>query len=101
MDQYNVTAASNHPTKDSTFAHHSPQSKYPASAGFFVMPYHVYILYSKTLDQYYIGQTENLTDRIFRHANSGSKSTKKQMIGSLCIPKNLGLDKKLQKESSK
>jgi putative endonuclease len=29
------------------------------------------------LDQYYIGHTENLTDRIFRHTHSGSKSTKK------------------------
>lgn len=41
------------------------------------MPYQVYILYSKTLDQYYVGHTENLADRIFRHTNSGSKSTKK------------------------
>jgi putative endonuclease len=29
------------------------------------------------LDQYYIGHTENVSDRIFRHNNSGSKSTKK------------------------
>lgn len=41
------------------------------------MPFHVYILYSKDLDQYYIGHTANLEDRIFRHNNSGSKSTKK------------------------
>jgi len=40
------------------------------------MPYFVYILYSKTLDRFYTGQTENLQDRIFRHKNSGSKSTK-------------------------
>ena len=50
---------------------------YPAYAGFFVMPYHVYILYSPSLNQYYVGHTENLKDRIFRHNNSGSKSTKK------------------------
>ncbi|MFT3701044.1 MAG: GIY-YIG nuclease family protein [Agriterribacter sp.] len=37
----------------------------------------VYILYSPFLDQYYIGHTHNLTDRIFRHNNSGSKATKK------------------------
>jgi len=41
------------------------------------MPFYVYILYSPGLDQYYIGHTENLQDRIFRHTNSGSKSTKK------------------------
>lgn len=37
----------------------------------------VYILYSKSLDQYYIGHSENLEDRLYRHNNSGSKSTKK------------------------
>jgi putative endonuclease len=41
------------------------------------MSFYVYILYSPSLDQYYIGYTENLQDRIFRHTNSGSKSTKK------------------------
>ena len=41
------------------------------------MPFYVYILYSPDLNQYYIGHTENLKDRIFRHTNSGSKSTKK------------------------
>jgi putative endonuclease len=38
--------------------------------------FYVYILYSKTLDRFYVGQTENLDNRIFRHTNSGSKSTK-------------------------
>ena len=41
------------------------------------MAYHVYIIYSLSLNQFYIGHTENLSDRIFRHTNSGSKSTKK------------------------
>jgi putative endonuclease len=50
----------------------------PAVAGFFCfMPFYTYILYSTSLNQYYIGHTENLQDRIFRHTNSGSKSTKK------------------------
>ena len=44
---------------------------------FLFMAFYVYILYSSSLDQYYIGHTENLEDRIFRHTNSGSKSTKK------------------------
>ena len=43
----------------------------------FFMSFHVYILYASSLDQYYIGHTENLSDRIFRHTKSGSKSTKK------------------------
>jgi len=41
------------------------------------MIFHVYILYSALLDQYYIGHTGNLEDRLYRHKNSGSKSTKK------------------------
>ncbi|APD05936.1 hypothetical protein UJ101_00389 [Flavobacteriaceae bacterium UJ101] len=31
------------------------------------MSCYVYILYSKTLDRYYIGQTQNLEERIKRH----------------------------------
>jgi putative endonuclease len=41
------------------------------------MAYSVYIIYSPSLDQYYVGQTHNLSDRLFRHKNAGSKSTKK------------------------
>ena len=44
---------------------------------FYYMPFYVYIQYSSSLDQYYIGHTEDLQKRIFRHTNSGSKSTKK------------------------
>ena len=39
--------------------------------------FHVYIIYSPSLDEYYIGSTGNLQDRLYRHRNSGSKSTKK------------------------
>ena len=39
--------------------------------------YYVYIIYSESTDSYYIGQTSDLEDRLFRHCNSGSKSTKK------------------------
>ena len=41
------------------------------------MPFVVYIIYSASLDQYYIGHSEDMEDRLFRHNNSGSKSTKK------------------------
>ncbi|MBX9891669.1 MAG: GIY-YIG nuclease family protein [Chitinophagaceae bacterium] len=41
------------------------------------MPFIVYIIYSKSLDSFYVGHTANLDDRLFRHNNSGSKSTKK------------------------
>jgi putative endonuclease len=37
----------------------------------------VYIIYSASADTYYIGQTSNLEERLYRHCNSGSKSTKK------------------------
>ena len=43
----------------------------------FFMSFIVYILYSSAPDQYYIGHTENIGDRILRHNNSGSKSAKK------------------------
>ena len=49
----------------------------PASMrDFSFMGFTVYIIYSSGLDKYYVGQTENLEDRLFRHNNSGSKSTK-------------------------
>ncbi len=41
------------------------------------MLFFVYIIYSPTLNQYYIGHSENLQDRLFRHNNSGSKFTKR------------------------
>ena len=40
------------------------------------MFFFVYILYSQTADQYYVGHTADLEARLFRHTNSGSKSTK-------------------------
>ena len=36
----------------------------------------LYIIYSVFLDRYYVGSTANIDDRLFRHKNSGSKSTK-------------------------
>ncbi|MGB0444067.1 MAG: GIY-YIG nuclease family protein [Flavobacteriaceae bacterium] len=36
----------------------------------------VYILYSKSLDKYYIGHTACLSDRIKRHNSGRSKATK-------------------------
>ncbi len=43
----------------------------------YFMPFYVYIIYSPSLDQFYIGHTQSLEDRIFRHNNAGSKATKK------------------------
>ncbi len=33
------------------------------------------VLYSSSPNQYYMGYTENVEDRIFRHTNPGSKTT--------------------------
>lgn len=41
------------------------------------MPFYVYILYSDSIDQYYIGHTGYLEKRLFRNVNSGSSATKK------------------------
>jgi putative endonuclease len=39
--------------------------------------YHVYILYSKLLDRYYVGSTENVAERLRRHnSNQAIKSGK-------------------------
>lgn len=40
------------------------------------MIYTVYILYSVTLDRYYVGLTSNLEDRLKRHNEGKSKYTK-------------------------
>ena len=41
------------------------------------MSFCIYILYSISLDQFYVGHTSELNERLYRHNNSGSKSTKK------------------------
>jgi putative endonuclease len=40
------------------------------------MPYHVYILYSNSLDSFYKGQTSDLSTRLNRHNSGLEKSTK-------------------------
>ena len=37
----------------------------------------VYILYSSNVDQYYVGHTQNMEDRLSRHNSGRSLSTKK------------------------
>jgi putative endonuclease len=39
--------------------------------------FYLYILYAASIDSYYVGETVNLEDRLYRHNHSGSKSTKK------------------------
>ena len=41
------------------------------------MSFFVYIIYSASLDGYYVGHTADLADRLYRHRNSGSRSTKR------------------------
>ncbi len=41
------------------------------------MNFYVYILYSASINQYYIVHSAYIDERLFRHNNSGSKSTKK------------------------
>ena len=40
------------------------------------MQYYTYILYSKKIDRYYIGSTQNIHKRIERHNAGATKSTK-------------------------
>ena len=55
------------------------------------MSYYVYILYSEVQDKYYIGSTQDVTERLDRH-NSG-----KEKYTSKYIPWNLVLS--LEKET--
>ena len=40
------------------------------------MAYYVYIIYSKSLDKFYIGSTQDLEDRLKRHNSGRSRYTK-------------------------
>ena len=40
------------------------------------MPFYVYILYSKSRDRFYVGQTKDVGDRFIRHNTGKSKSTR-------------------------
>lgn len=51
-------------------------TKPPKWAAFLFMDYHVYILYSKSLDRYYVGSSGDINDRLSRHNAGCSKSTK-------------------------
>ncbi len=39
--------------------------------------YYLYIIYSNKIDQYYIGQSRDIENRIINHNNARSKSTRK------------------------
>jgi putative endonuclease len=40
------------------------------------MPFHVYILQSRSTGRYYVGHTENLTKRVFEHNNNRTDAIK-------------------------
>ncbi len=68
----------------------------------------VYIIYSKTADSYYKGQTDNLSERIQRHNNGWEKATRNgapwQLIWSIEKPDRasaMALEKKLKNLSRK
>ena len=63
-------------------------------SGFFVM-YYVYIIYSETADNYYVGYTDDMEKRLYRHNNSpfNSYTSKyRPWIVKACF--NVGPDKK-------
>ncbi|MBL7788391.1 MAG: GIY-YIG nuclease family protein [Chitinophagales bacterium] len=57
--------------------------------------YFVYILYSSKFDKYYIGQTNNLSDRLTRHNAGSVKSTKPYLPWIL----ELSIEKDSRRES--
>jgi len=56
--------------------------------------YFVYILYSESIDQFYVGQTKDLDDRIARHNQAKSLSTKRGVPWRL--EKVIGFESKKQ-----
>jgi len=70
--------------------------------------YTVYILYSSSLEKYYIGQTSNFESRIHRH-NSGHEKFTKNSLPWILIWKNevstrslaVKLEKQIKKEEPK
>jgi putative endonuclease len=72
------------------------------------MPYFVYILYSKSTDQFYKGQTSDITDRLIRHNQMREVFTSKGVPWVLLWKKEketredaLSLEKKLKNLSRK
>lgn len=70
--------------------------------------YFVYILHSCSLNKYYVGQTNNLDNRLSRHNSGRSKSTKPgipwKLIFSLALPSRsdaMILEKKIKKRGAK
>ena len=54
------------------------------------MSFFLYVIYSPSIDQYYVGHSENIEDRLFRHNNSGSKATKKVKDWKLVYAERFG-----------
>jgi len=52
------------------------------------MVYSTYILYSKLLDKYYVGSTNNLENRLFRHNSGYNKFTKTGIPWELVFVEN-------------
>ena len=50
--------------------------KSTSERGAFFMKYFVYIIYSESLDRYYVGHSQDLDDRMSRHKGRRSKYTK-------------------------
>ncbi|PKD43290.1 GIY-YIG nuclease family protein [Rhodohalobacter barkolensis] len=57
------------------------------------MSYYVYILYSVSVNRYYVGQMSNLEDRLKRHNQGRSKYTKP------CIPWTLKYKERFESRS--
>jgi len=55
------------------------------------MVYSTYILYSKLLDKYYVGSTNNLENRLFRHNSGYNKFTKTGIPWELVFVENFDL----------
>ncbi|GAA5021043.1 hypothetical protein GCM10011506_03530 [Marivirga lumbricoides] len=71
------------------------------------MEFRVYILYSLSLGQYYVGQTSDLEKRIIRHNSGHGKHTKKGIpwkliwsIGKRNRSESMELERKIKKRGA-
>ncbi|MDO1500063.1 GIY-YIG nuclease family protein [Winogradskyella maritima] len=72
------------------------------------MDYVVYILYSEKRSRYYVGQTQDIDDRLIRHNNGLVKSTKSRAPWTLKVTilvetrsEALLLEKRIKKRGAK
>jgi len=65
------------------------------------MPYYIYIIYSKSLNRYYIGHSNNINRGLIEHNSAQSKSTKADIPWTLVYSKHFNSRSEAAKEETR